>query len=329
MAAAEPVALGATQRSATRRRRARPSLAGARGLVGLGLALLSALVFATSGTLAKGLLTAGWSPGAVVLARVLVGGLVLAVPAALQLRGRWHLLRADGRTVVAYGLVAVAGCQLAYFSAVQTLSVGVALLLEYLAPALLVLLAWARGRRPAPLVLAGTAAALAGLVLVLDLTGSVRVDAVGVVWGLLAACGLAVYFALSARPGAGLPPLALAAGGLLVGALALAVAGAVGVLPMTTARGDVALAGAQVPWWVAVLALALVAGALAYATGIVGARRLGERTASFVGLTEVLFAVLVAWLLLGELPAPVQLLGGVLVVCGAAAVAAGERRPSA
>lgn len=296
-------------------------------LAGLALALLSALVFGTSGTLGKGLLETGWSPGAAVLARALVGGLVLAGPAVVVLRGRWHLLRADAGLVVAYGLVAVAGCQLAYFTAVQTISVGVALLLEYLAPALLVLLAWVRGRRPSPLVALGTVLALAGLVLVLDVTGSVRVDLVGVAWALLAACGLAAYFALSARPGAGLPPLVLATGGLVVAAGALALAGLVGLLPLATSTADVVLAGAQVDWWVAVLTLGVVAGAVAYATGIAGARRLGTRTASFVGLTEVVFAVLVAWVLLGELPLPVQLVGGALIVAGAVAVHADEGRP--
>ena len=40
--------------------------------------------------------------------------------------------------LLAYGVIAVAGAQLCYFSAVQYLSVGVALLLEYLAPVLLI-----------------------------------------------------------------------------------------------------------------------------------------------------------------------------------------------
>ena len=52
--------------------------------------------------------------------------------------------------------------------------------------------------------------------------------------------------------------------------------------------------------------------------------RSGRPLASFVGLTEVLFAVLFAWLLLGELPASVQLAGGVLIVAGVVAVRVGE-----
>ncbi|WP_237768122.1 EamA family transporter [Serinicoccus sp. CNJ-927] len=71
--------------------------------------------------------------------------------------------------------------------------------------------------------------------------------------------------------------------------------------------------------------LGLVAAAGAYLTGIIAARMLGAKVASFVGLAEVMFAVLFAWLLLGEMPAPVQLLGGALIVAGVAAVKADER----
>ena len=61
--------------------------------VGLGLALLSALTFATSGTFARPLVTGDWSAEMVVLARVGIAALVLAVPALLALRGRWPVLR--------------------------------------------------------------------------------------------------------------------------------------------------------------------------------------------------------------------------------------------
>ena len=44
-----------------------------------------------------------------------------------------------------------------------------------------------------------------------------------------------------------------------------------------------------------------------------------------MGLVEVFFAVLWAWVLLGEIQAPVQLVGGLLIVAGVAAVKADER----
>ena len=49
---------------------------------------------------------------------------------------------------------------------------------------------------------------------------------------------------------------------------------------------------------------------LAYLLGIAGIRRLGSGLASFVALTEVVFAVLFAVVLLGQRMAAGQLLGG-------------------
>jgi drug/metabolite transporter (DMT)-like permease len=70
----------------------------------------------------------------------------------------------------------------------------------------------------------------------------------------------------------------------------------------------------------------VIAAALAYVVGISAARILGSKLASFVGLTEVLFAVLFAWLFLGQLPTGMQLVGGVLIVAGVALVRVDELR---
>lgn len=312
--------------------------AGAAPRIGGGLlvALLSAAAFGSSGALAKALLETGWSPGAAVTVRIGGAALALLVPTLVALRGRWSTLRRNAGLVVGYGVVAVAAVQLCFYTAVATLPVGVALLLEYLGVVLVVLWLWARhGQRPRPWTIAGIVLSVAGLVLVLDLAGGVRVDLGGVLWALGAAVGLASYFVLSARPSTGLPPLVMATGGMVVAALTLAAAGLVGVLPLAVATADVALGGRVLPWWVPVAGLCLVATALAYGTGIAASRRLGSKVAGFVGLTEVLFAVLFTWLLLGELPLPVQLAGGALIVAGLLAVRYDElrggrrRRPSA
>ena len=79
------------------------------------------------------------------------------------------------------------------------------------------------------------------------------------------------------------------------------------------------------PWWLAVLGLGLVSAAFSYTTGIEASRRLGSRLASFVALLEVLFALVAAWVVLDEVPVPVQFLGGLLVVAGVVVVKLGER----
>lgn len=291
---------------------------------GLGLAVLSAAAFGTSGAFAASLLEAGWTPGAAVTARVGLAAIVLTVPALAAARrvGR-GALRRGSRTLVLYGLVAVAGTQLAYFLAIQRLSVAVALLLEYSAVLIVVAWMWLRHQqRPGRLTILGAVVAIGGLVLVLDLVGDATVDPVGVVWGLVAAVGLATYFVISAEAGGELPPLTVAWGGMVVGGAVLALAGAIGVLPMAAPRTEVLLLATEVSWVVPVLGLSLVAAVVAYVAGIAGARRLGARLASFVGLSEVVFAVLFAWLLVGQALRPVQLVGGGFVVLGIALVRA-------
>lgn len=304
------------------------ALAGRRPLLGAVFALLAAATFGTSGAFAKPLITTGWSPLVVVTLRVGTASVVLVPVALVSLRGRLHLVRRNAPVVLAYGAIAVAGCQLFYFNAVQRLSVGVALLLEYLGIILVVGWLWARyGKRPDRLTTLGIVASVLGLGLVLDVLSGVRVSGAGVAWGLLAAVGLAVFYVVSAREDEGaLPPLALAGLGLGTGAVLLALACLVRLQPVSVGAREVVLAGAVVPWWVPVLELALVAAAFAYAVGVVGARLAGATLASFLGLAEVLFAVLFAWLLLGELPRPVQLVGGALVLAGVVLVRVAEVR---
>jgi drug/metabolite transporter (DMT)-like permease len=294
---------------------------------GMLLAVASAATFGTSGVFAKSLIEAGWTPAAAVLMRVSGAALVLLIPALIALKGQFGVVRRNIGLITAYGVIAVAGCQLAYFNAVQTLSPGVALMLEYLAPVLLVGWMWLRhGKRPNRWTAVGVLLSLAGLALVLNLASGMTLAPAGLMWGLLAAVGLACYFVLSDKGEAGLSPLVMAAGGLTTGTLALLVLGVVGVMPLRATNAPVTVGGMAMSWVYPAVALILVATVTAYLAGIVAVRRLGPTIASFVGLTEVMFAVLWTWLLLADLPTGSQLLGGLLILAGVAAIKAAERR---
>ncbi|HEY9350876.1 MAG TPA: EamA family transporter, partial [Acidothermales bacterium] len=212
----------------------------ARTTVGLGLAILSASSFGMSGSLARGLMDAGWSSAAAVAVRILLAAAVLLPLALIQLRGRWSLLQPNLSLITAYGLIAVAGTQLAYFNAVAHMQVGVALLIEYTAPVAVVGWLWARhGQRPGELTVLGALLGATGLVLVLDLASGAQASTTGIAWALAAMVGAAVYFVLSAREAGGLPPTVLAAGGLLLGGLALLLSGAVGIVPLAASTAPV------------------------------------------------------------------------------------------
>lgn len=298
--------------------------------LGLMFAIGSAFTFGMSGPFAKSLMGAGWSPTAAVTARLAGGALVMAVFASIVKPDWIREARAHARTVVAYGLVPIAGAQLCYYNAVSHLSVGVALLLEYTAPILVVGWIWGTTRRrPRTMTLGGVALAVAGIMLVLNIfSGDAHINAAGVAWGLAAAICAACYFMMSdevSADGSGLNSITLAAGGLVVGAIAVGLLGLTGVMPLTFTANNADVAGLTVPWWVPVFMLAVVATAIAYTLGISGVARLRPSFASLVGLGEVLFAVLSAWVLLGEAVTLTQAVGGAVVLLGLALARQGDR----
>jgi drug/metabolite transporter (DMT)-like permease len=286
---------------------------------GVVLALVSASSFGLSGSLARSLLDLGWSPAAVVATRVGGAFLILLIPCLVLLHRIGLPNRRQSLRMLAYGVVAIALAQLCYYSAVQYLSVGVALLLEFLAPVILIGWHWARSqRRPAWPVLAGAGLSIVGLAFVLDLRDGLTLNPIGVAWGLGAALCLCAYFLLSEDKGTDAPihPLLLTAAGTGIGAGVLLAAAAAGILPLAASPGITKLADWPVGWWVPVMLLILVSAVLAYPSGIVAVRRLGSSLGSFVALTEVIFAVIFAFVLLGQRPGLVQLVGGALILAG-------------
>ncbi len=300
--------------------------------LGLVFAVGSAFAFGSSGPFAKALMEAGWSPTAAVVARLAGGALVMAVFATIVRPGWIREAQRHAKTVVLYGAIPIAGAQLFYYNAVAHLSVGVALLLEYTAPILVVAWVWATTRRrPTNLTLAGVALALAGIMLVLNVFSGAHINLVGVGWGLAAAVCAACYFVMSANVSnsatdtEGVNPVTLAAAGLVVGAAVVTLLGVVGIVPLTFTTNDTVIAGWTTSPVVPVVALGVVATAIAYTLGIMGISLLRPRFASLVGLSEVMFAVLAAWVLLGEAMTPIQAIGGAIVLAGLALARQGDR----
>jgi drug/metabolite transporter (DMT)-like permease len=299
--------------------------------VGLAFAVGSAFAFGMSGPLGKSLMVAGWSPTAAVTARLAGGALLMAVFATAMRPGWLREALSHWRIVLPYGLIPIAGAQLFYYNAVSHLSVAVALLLEYTAPILVVAWLWATTRRrPSNLTLGGVVLAVAGIMLVLDVFAGAHINIVGVMWGMAAAVCAACYFLMSDKVATGgddgLDPVTLSTAGLIVGAATTALLGVTGVMPLTFTANDTVIAGFTTSWVVPVLALGLFPTAIAYSLGIIGIARLRPGFASLVGLSEVLFAVLAAWVLLGESMGLVQAVGGAVVLVGLALARQGDRR---
>lgn len=291
--------------------------------MGLLWTVLSAAAFGASGPLAKSLLDLGWSPAALVGARLGGATLVLAAPAFLSARRRWRPTRRAVVRLIGYGIVATGGAQLCFFNAVRYLPIGTAILLEFSAPIWLIAIYALRGRRrPRTTTVAAAMLAVVGMSLVLDVLHAGAIDLRGLAWGLGAAGCLCGYYLLgesgSTRSGDNVPPLVTVAAGTGVGTGVVLIAALLGLQPWHAATGEVELAGTTLPWWLPLSLLIMVPTVLSYVLGILGLRRLGGAAASFVGLAEVLFAVAFSAVLVGQLPGEVQLIGMALVVVGIA-----------
>lgn len=287
---------------------------------GVILALVSAAAFGFSGPFAKSLMAAGWSLTAVVTARLATGAVVMVVAACIVAPGWFSEARRHAKVVVLYGIIPIAGAQFCYFGAVQHMSVGVAMLLEFLSPILVIAWTWLITRqRPHTRVLAGATLALLGMLLVLNIFSGARVEPAGIAWGLGAAVCAAYYFISSHRAGSKteeLRPITLTTSGLLVATATVVGFGLTGIMPMTFSTHNVHVAGWNAPVYVPILVLGVVTTAIAYITGIAAITRLKPSYASLIALTEVLCAVIAGWVLLGETIAPIQYAGAAVILAG-------------
>ncbi|MGW5617895.1 EamA family transporter [Streptomyces sp. NPDC003877] len=286
--------------------------------MGLGLALLSAVAFGGSGVAAKPLIEAGLDPLHVVWLRV-AGAALVMLPLAVRHRG---LLRRRPGLLAGFGLLAVAGVQACYFAALSRIPVGVALLIEYLAPALV--LGWVRfvQRRPVTRAAAvGVVLAVGGLACVVEVWSGLRFDALGLLLALGAACCQVGYFVLSDQgsdAGDEAPdPLGVIAYGLLVGAAVLTVVARPWNMDWSVLSGTARMDGTPVPAVVLLAWIVLVATVVAYVTGVIAVRRLSPQVAGVVACLEAVIATVLAWVLLGEHLSAPQLVGGAIVLVGA------------
>ncbi|MCX4824791.1 EamA family transporter [Streptomyces sp. NBC_01142] len=284
---------------------------------GLGLALGSAFAFGGSGVAAKPLIEAGLDPLHVVWLRV-AGAALIMLPVAWRHR---DLVLRKPALLVGFGLLAVAGVQACYFAAISRIPVGVALLIEYLAPALV--LGWVRfvQRRPVTRSAAvGVVLAVGGLACVVEVWAGLTFDAFGLVLALAAACCQVGYFVLSDQGSDredAADPLGVIAYGLLIGTVVLTLVSRPWGMDWSLLGGSADMGGTQVPAALLLGWVVLIATVIAYVTGVISVRRLSPQVAGVVACLEAVIATVLAWVLLREHLSAPQIFGGAVVLVGA------------
>lgn len=286
---------------------------------GLAIAFVSAWCFAFSGPMAKYLIAAGLAPIEAVWARMAGAGLLLLAVLAMVKPSALRIPRSRLPFFGMYAVVAVAGVQALYFVAITRLPVGIALLLEFMAPVMVVVwVRFVRRIRLARAAFVGAVLAVVGLGIVVEAWQGLRLDALGLLLGLAAGACCAGYFLMSDSFGDDVDPLGLIAWGMLGAAVVLVPFARPWNIPWeaftvsATPQGGVTLPVAGAYLWMVVIATVT-----AYILGVTAVRRLSAAIGATVASLEVIGGAVVAWALLGETLGGFQILGGLLVLSGA------------
>jgi drug/metabolite transporter (DMT)-like permease len=286
------------------------------------MAAVAAVLWGINGGVSKTILATGLSSERLAQVRSLGAALGLVAILAVTAPGRLRLTRRELPYVVTFGVGGLAFVQWFYFLAIHRLAIGVALLIEYLAPLLVAL--WARfvghehvRRR----IWVALALALMGLGLIVNVFGGgSSLSTAGVMFALGGAFAYALYVLLAEHVVGDRDPVSLLAWGFLFASVFWAVLVPWWSFPGHILTGDTSLGGnlhaQHLPVWL--LALWMIAlGTIAPFFLLVSAlRHLPATTVGIVAMLEPVVGALVGWAWLSEALGGVQLAGAAVVLGG-------------
>jgi drug/metabolite transporter (DMT)-like permease len=291
--------------------------------IGYLLVLVAVGAFVVNAGVSRIVLTAGISAPELSALRAVGTAVVLGI--GIVATGRAHTLRVhrgEIPTLLAYGVVGVAMLHMTYFVAIERLPIGLALLLEYLAPVLVAL--WVRFVRRQPVRAAlwpALGLCLLGLALVAEVGGGASaLDPVGVLAGFGAAVSFATYFLLGERMVAHRDPVSTTFWGFSVAAVLWSVLVPWWDALATSARTSVTLpatiGAATVPLAVLVAWVAVLGTLVPFGAATAALRHLPATTVTVVAILEPVGAALLAWWWFDESQTLSQLVGVALVLTG-------------
>jgi drug/metabolite transporter (DMT)-like permease len=293
-----------------------------RPALGYVMVAVAATLFAVNGTVSKVILGSGIGSQELTEVRcagALVGLVLIALaggPSSLRVRaGELPLLVALG--------VGLALVQWSYFFAIHRLAIGIALLIQYVAPILVAL--WARyvfGERVRQRIWIALALSLTGLMLIVELWHGGRLSGVGVAAAAFAAVCFAAYVLLAERGVRGRDPISLSAWGFFFAALFWSLLAPWWNFPAGRVDDRVSLLGhlasSHLPVWLLLVWMVVLGTIVPFALVVGALRHISATRAGITAMLEPVTAIVVAWAWLGESLDPIQLSGAVVTLAGIA-----------
>lgn len=292
-------------------------------LTGYFLYLIASVLFALNGTVSKSILLTGIDPERLSQLRVTAAFVILLIFVAITRPKRLKLRKKEIPMLIAYGILGVAMTQYLYFVSLVYLPVGVALLIEFTAPILVALwmrFAWREPTRKT--VWLALAMALVGLALVAQVWMGFSLNATGVIAAAGAAVSLAIFYLLGdkqVRSENARDPVSLTMWGFGAAALFWAIVQPWWSFPwerLSGATDPLGSVGWEIPIWIMATSMVVLGTVIPFWLVVESLRHLRASQASTVGLTEPLFATIIAWIVLSESLTWVQMGGGALILLG-------------
>jgi drug/metabolite transporter (DMT)-like permease len=291
-----------------------------RPALGYAMVAIAAMLFAVNGTVSKVILGSGIRSGQLTAVRC-AGTLIGLTLIALATRPRALRVRASDLPVLVALGISLALVQWAYFFAIHRLDIGIALLIQFVAPILVAL--WARFVFHEPVrrrIWAALALSLTGLTLIVEIWHGGRLSGPGVAACGLAAISLAAYLLIGEHSVRQRDPITLSAWGFFFATIFWSLLAPWWSFPGRRVDDHVSLLGnlasTHLPLWLLMLWMVILGGIVPFGLLVSALRHISATRAGITAMLEPVVAIIVAWAWLGESLQPVQLSGAALTLLG-------------
>jgi drug/metabolite transporter (DMT)-like permease len=288
--------------------------------LGYAMVLAAASLWAINGVISKVIIESGGVPaqrltevrttGAFLLLFI---ALALARPASLRVR------REELPTLLTFGVLGLAFVQWFYFEAISRLDIGVALLIQYVAPVLVAL--WARFVYHEPVrrrIWAALALSILGIALLVQLWEGLTLDGLGVAAALGSAITFAVYVLSAERAVVRRDPVSLVCYGFLFASIFWAVVQPLQSFPFGRVDESVSLLGRledfSLPVWLLMTWMVVLGTIIPFALLAASLRHIPASRAAITAMFEPVAATAFAYAWLGESLTAAQLVGALVVL---------------
>ena len=284
------------------------------------LALAAALLFGLNASTTKIVMGAGVSPEQIVLFRSLATAVCAAIVMLLTQPKSFKVKLSEWKFLIAFGIVGVALMQWAYSNAVESLPVGIALLVEYTAIIIVPVASLVLFKEvPKKKLWLGVAMVLGGLVVVSKAWDS-TLNPVGLIFAIAAAIFLSVYFIMGEKSHNSRDPISTLFYTMLVSSVFWMIFGQWWTFDPAIAAGSLSLggnlAGISAPSWLLLIWIGLFGSFAPMAFSFIALGHLSATGVGILSTAETIFAFVFGYLWLGEMIDSLQFVGGTLVVAG-------------